>query len=212
MSLVAKKFISLCLSLAFLANQGLPLYAGQTKKSSSGKKNTSAQQKSSTQKKASTKKKSTAPQKKDNSGGLSAQVRKQVDQAQQKQPDYWVQQGAALAKANCYGVDCVLGILEKAANAEDPTQEQVCLSASGRAVNNDMVCMDATAFAQGALHMIVSSASTKDPWLYSDRKTERTWGSDKEYNVKTDWYPLKGEAAKMLQLIAQWGLITTQTL
>lgn len=205
MSLVAKKFISLCLSLAFLANQGLPLYAGQTKKSSSGKKNTSAQQKSSAQKKASTKKKSTASQKKDNSGGLSAQVRKQVDQAQQKQPDYWVQQGAALAKANCYGVDCVLGILEKAANAEDPTQEQVCLSASGRAVNNDMVCMDATAFAQGALHMIVSSASTKDPWLYSDRKTERTWGSDKEYNVKTDWYPLKGEAAKMLQLIAQWG-------
>ncbi len=166
-----KKWTSLFIAFAFIANSCSPLYAAHP-----AKKN------------------------------LGAQVAQRTEQAKRNQgPVYWVNKGAELAEANCDvgAVKCALNLLKEAAQAKDPTKATVCVPASKRDTKNK-VCMNATYFAQGAVHAAV--ANPKNPWLYYDHKQVKTFGSDKTHRVKTDPFPIRESAPAVFELITTWGV------
>lgn len=84
--LSCKKVVSLFMALALLANQGLPLYAGQTKKSGSKKQTSSSKKYKST----SVKDKSPSKKSGNSTANIHSNVAARVEQEQQKAPDYWV--------------------------------------------------------------------------------------------------------------------------
>ncbi len=170
MLLNMKKWISLSIIFALLANQCSALYAAKPTK----QKNT--------------------------------QIRRSVENAAREQSmAYWVERGEELAQANCDtgGIACVLNLLKPALQAENPMQATVCIP-TNKFETQDKVCLQAVAFAQGAVHAAVSKS--QNLWLYYDHKHTKVLGSDKIYTVKTDPFPVRETAPDVLELVSQWGV------
>ncbi len=134
---------------------------------------------------------------------LNTQVQQRVETAR-RSSSYSIARGAQLANANCDvgTVKCVLNFLKPATQAKDPEKATICVPASKRDTKNK-VCINAAAFAHGAIHVAVSDS--KNSWLYYNHKQTKVLGSDKTYIVKTAPFPIREVAPDVFELVAQWG-------